>query len=214
VAVMDGCSSGTDSHFASGLVAKVLRRIAKQTNLRSFAERTKPTTEGLLRETLRTLFADLQRLNADLDLAYDELLTTLMLAVVDQRERNAEIIVIGDGVVACDEEIVEFLQENKPDYLGYYLTEDFDDYWATLKQRVTARDFLDLALASDGVFSFRAFSHDSYRPVTEDELLTFLLVDRHEGAEENAYRRKLMYVSNTFGLKATDDLTVVRVMVE
>jgi len=211
---MDGCSSGTDSHFASGLVAKVLRRIAKQTNLRSFAERTEPTTEGLLRETLRTLFADLQRLNADLDLAYDELLTTLMLAVVDQRERNAEIIVIGDGVVACDEEIVEFLQENKPDYLGYYLTEDFDDYWATLKQRVTARDFLDLALASDGVFSFRAFSHDSYRPVTEDELLTFLLVDRHEGAEENAYRRKLMYVSNTFGLKATDDLTVVRVMVE
>lgn len=210
---MDGCSMGTDSHFAAGLIAKVLRRIAKQTNLRSFAEGTTHTTAGLLKATLRTLFKDLKRLNADLDLGDDELLSTLLLAIVDTREQNAEIVIIGDGVVACDEEILEFNQENKPDYLGYHLHEDFEDYWNLLTQRVSAQDFLDLALATDGVFSFRPFSHDSYRPVTEEELLSFLLLHREEGAEDTAYRRKVIYVKNTFGLEATDDFTVVRVLV-
>ncbi|WP_262713716.1 protein phosphatase 2C domain-containing protein [Neolewinella aurantiaca] len=213
VAVMDGCSMGKDSHFASSLIAKVLRRIAKQTNLRSFAERTQHTTRDLLKDTLRTLFSDLVRLNADLDLDYDELLSTLVLAIVDTQERNAEILAIGDGVIACDEEIVEFNHDNKPDYLGYHLHEDFEDYWNVLTQRVSAQDFQDLALATDGVLSFRAFSHDSYRPVTDDELLTFLLVDREEGAEDTAYRRKVIYIKNTFGLEATDDLTVVRLSV-
>ncbi len=204
---------GTDSHFAAGLITKVLRRIAKQTNLRSFAEQTTHTTAGLLKASLRTLFNDLKRLNAELDLADDELLSTLLLAIVDTRERNAEIVIIGDGVIACDEEILEFNQENKPDYLGYHLHEDFEDYWNLLTQRVSAQDFLDLALSTDGVFSFRPFSHDSYRPVTEEELLSFLLLHREEGAEDTAYRRKVIYVKNTFGLEATDDFTVVRVLV-
>jgi len=166
-----------------------------------------------LKASLRTLFNDLKRLNAELDLADDELLSTLLLAIVDTRERNAEIVIIGDGVIACDEEILEFNQENKPDYLGYHLHEDFEDYWNLLTQRVSAQDFLDLALSTDGVFSFRPFSHDSYRPVTEEELLSFLLLHREEGAEDTAYRRKVIYVKNTFGLEATDDFTVVRVLV-
>ncbi len=212
LAVMDGSSTGEDSHFAATLLAKVLRRIARQTNLRTFAERSNPATLELLRETLRTLFTDLSRLKADLDLAETELLSTLILGIVDTDARTAEIIVIGDGVIACNEEIVAFEQDNKPDYLGYHLAEDFEDYWNQLKQRVSATDIQDLALATDGVFSFRPFSHDSYRPVTEDELLTFLLVDRDEGPGETAYRRKTIYISNTFGLQASDDLTVVKLV--
>jgi hypothetical protein len=208
---MDGYSMGDDAHFAPGLIRKVLRRIARQTNLRTFAERTNPSTVDLLKATVKTLFSDLRRLKADLDLSDTELLSTLMLAIVDTRNCKAEMLVIGDGVIACDEEIIEFNQENKPDYLGYHLTEDFEDYWNSLTQRVSASSFQDLAMASDGVFSFKAFSRDSYRPVTEDELVSFLLLDREEGPTENAYRRKLMYISNTFGLKASDDLTVVRV---
>lgn len=211
---MDGCSAGTDAHFASALIAKVLRRIAKQTNLRSFAERTQHTTRDLLKHTLNTLFKDLARLNADLDLKTDELLSTLLLAIVDTQDRNAEIVAIGDGVIACDEEIVVFDQGNKPDYLGYHLHEDFESYWNVLTQRISAQNFQDLSLATDGVLAFRAFSPDSYRPVTEDELLSYLLLDREDGTSETAYRRKVIYIRNTFGLEPTDDLTVVRVMVE
>ena len=37
IAVMDGCSSGSDSHFASTLIGKLLRKIAKQEAYLEFA---------------------------------------------------------------------------------------------------------------------------------------------------------------------------------
>lgn len=210
IAVMDGCSAGTDSHLASTLVAKILRKIARQTNQRTFAERRQPTVNELLRDTLRTLFADLRRLNAELALDYDELLTTLVLAVVDREGPRAEVLTVGDGVVACDGEIVEYDHDNKPDYLGYHLHDDFDDWWNLQTQRIVCEDFLDLALATDGVFSFRPFSRDPYRPVADDELVKFLLTARDEGEVETLYRRQLLYIRDKFGLEATDDLTIAR----
>ena len=39
IAVMDGCSSGTDSHFASTLIGKLLRKIAKQEAYREYAQK-------------------------------------------------------------------------------------------------------------------------------------------------------------------------------
>lgn len=210
LAVLDGCSAGTDGHFASALVAKTLRKIARQTNQRTFAERRQPTTNELLRETLRTLFADLRRLNANLALGHDELLTTLGLAVVDRQGPRAELLTVGNGVIGCDGEIVEYDHDNKPDYLGYHLHDDFDDWWAAQPQRIVCENFLDLALATDGLLSFRPFSHDSYRPVTQDELTAFLFSVRDDGETDTFYRRQMIYVKDKFGLEATDDLTIVR----
>lgn len=213
MAVMDGCSMGTDSHFASTLIGKTLRKIARQTNMRTFAERRSPTTEELLRQVMENLFQDLQDLNAALDLDHDELLTTLILAIVDRRGPQAEVLVVGDGLVACDEEIKTFDQENKPDYLGYHLRENFSDWWNLQTQRIRCTDFLDLALTTDGILSFRPFSPDPYRPVSDEEITTFLLTTRDEGDSETMYRRKLLYIRDEFGLEPTDDLTVVRYIV-
>lgn len=208
----DGCSAGTESHFAATLVTKILRRTARQTGLRLFAERATPGPLALLRATTATVFSDLARYRTDLSLEPLELLTTLVLAVVDLPAQTAEIIVVGDGVVACNEEIVVFEQDNKPDYMGYHLAEDFDDYWSRLTQRVSAENVHDLALATDGVFSLRPFSYDSYPPVTEQELLQFLLTERSGEINDTYYRRRLLYVRDHYGLAATDDLSVVRLM--
>lgn len=213
LAVMDGSEDGTDSHFAAILVAKTLRKIARQTNQRTFAERRQPTTGELLHDTLKTLFADLRRLNAELDLASDELLTTLVLAIVDREGPRAEIITIGDGVIGCDGDIQEYDQDTNPDYLGYHLRKDFDDWFSAQTQRLVCENFLDLALATGGILSFRPFSPDPYRPVTSDEITGFLLSARDEGEPDTLYRRQLFYIRDSFGLEPTDDLTIVRWMV-
>ena len=213
MAVMDGSSSGTDSHFAASLVGKTLRKIARHTNLRTFAERRAPTTEELLAAVMENLLQDLREINASLDLDQDELLTTLVLAVVDRRGAQADIVVIGDGLVACDEEIKEFSQPLSPDYLGHLLREEFSDWWSSQTQRVRCTDFLDLALSTDGILSFRPFSPDPYRPVSPDEITEFLLTTRDEGEPETMYRRKLIYIRNKFGLEPTDDLTVLRYLI-
>jgi len=212
IAVMDGYSMGTESHFVSGLVAKLLRRIAKQTGLRAFAEGKTFSAAELLEQTVKTLFQELARLQADLDLDEKELLTTLILAIVDTSGAEAEIIAIGDGVINVDGQITEIDQGNKPDYLGYHLREDFDDWWAGQRQRYSTQDFLNLTLATDGVLTFRAFSHDSYRPVREEDLLRYLLDERMDEESEYMIRKQILYIENTFGLRPTDDLTVVRVM--
>lgn len=213
LAVMDGCSTGTDSHFASTLIGKTLRKIARHNNLRTFAERRLPTTEELLTSVMESLFQELNQLRASLDLDQDELLSTLVLAVVRGNEPQAEIIVVGDGVVACDGEIMEFDQDNKPDYLGYHLRDAFSRWWPRQTQRISCADFLDLAIATDGILSFRPFSPDPYRPVTADEITEFLLTNRDDGPPETLYRRQLLYIRDTFGLEHTDDFTVVRYMV-
>lgn len=212
MAVMDGCSAGTDSHFASTLIAKSLRKIARQTNQRTFAERRRPTTLELLRETLQILFSDLRRLNAELSLDYDELLSTLVLAIVDTVGPHAEVITVGDGLVCCDGEIIEYDHDNKPDYIGYHLKDDFDDWWNVQNQRISCSSFLDLALSTDGILSFRPFSHDSYRPVTQDEITKFLLSARDEGEPDTMYRRQLLDIRHRFGLEPVDDLTIVRLV--
>lgn len=45
IAVMDGCSMGKESHFASTLIAKLLRKIGKEISFRDFAEKTKKKNE-------------------------------------------------------------------------------------------------------------------------------------------------------------------------
>jgi serine/threonine protein phosphatase PrpC len=39
-AVMDGCTMGTDSYIASGITGKVLRKIAKEINYRTFKDKS------------------------------------------------------------------------------------------------------------------------------------------------------------------------------
>lgn len=212
LAVMDGCSMGTDSHFASTLVGKTLRKIARHTNQRTFAERKVPSTKALLPEVMEALFKELNVLKAGLDLDHDELLTTLVLAILEENGTQAEIVVVGDGVIACDGEIIEFDQDNKPDYLGYHLRESFSNWWPQQTQRVNCTDFLDLAISSDGILSFRPYSPDSFPPVTEAEITEFLLTNRDDGPPETLYRRQLLHIRNTFGLEHTDDFSVVRYM--
>jgi len=56
VAVMDGCSMGKESHFASTLIAKLIRKIGKEIEYKAFIEKTKTPISKLLKEVLNQLF--------------------------------------------------------------------------------------------------------------------------------------------------------------
>ncbi|WP_173021351.1 protein phosphatase 2C domain-containing protein [Lewinella sp. W8] len=212
LAVMDGCSSGQESHFAAGLITKILRKIARQTNLRTFAERRTPGVQELLKDTVRQLFTTLRDQKALLDIGRYELLTTLVLAVVDVKQRTGEIIVVGDGLVAVNGEITEVDQDNQPDYLGYHLDEPFEEWWPRQQQYFSAEDITDFSLATDGLHTFRLTSPESFPPIGEEEIIRYLLEDREEEVDAFMLRRKLLMLEETHGLKPTDDLTIVRLL--
>lgn len=111
IAVMDGCSSGTDSHFASTLIGKILRKLGKQEGYRAFAQRQQLGIKEVLENITLNLFEELGNLHRQLDLNLDELLSTIILGIIDIQHCSAEFVIIGDGFIQVDGENFEYENE-------------------------------------------------------------------------------------------------------
>ncbi|OAV44376.1 hypothetical protein [Lewinella sp. 4G2] len=211
IAIVNGTDAGDKGYFTAALIATLLEKIAGEFALKNFAEKSSPTTGELLRETMAMLLEELNTLRSLLNLSQEALQLTATVGVLDETERRAELVVIGSGMVSCDGETIEMSQYATPDYLGNHLnTEEFTSWWAGHDKRISCENCLDLAIASLGILTFEPFSHDPYKPVTEDEIITFLLTQRNDGPVEQMFRRKIIYIEEKFGLLATDDVSVVR----
>ncbi len=214
LSVMDGCSMGKESHFASTLMAKLLRKIGKELNYQEFYQTKKMTTDELLKEVLENLFTELISLRNQLHLEIEEVLSTLILGILDQSQRKINLITIGDGLIAANGRIYEYEQADKPDYLGYHLSENFEDWFQNQNQKLTLADISDLTLSTDGIFTFKNFDGQSYSGISEKEILDLLLIDKNEKHLENMLSKKVLKIKNTYGLKPSDDLTMIRVLLD
>lgn len=61
-AVMDGCTMVTESNFASTLIGKILRKIAKEISYKSFVDKKETPNEELLKKVVEQLFNELRNL--------------------------------------------------------------------------------------------------------------------------------------------------------
>jgi len=126
-------------------------------------------------------------LNSSLDLRYDELLSTVLVAIIDKKEQSCELLAIGDGVVSIDGILTEYEQDNKPDYIGYHLN-------------------------TDGIWTFRAFDTLEPKEVSDSEICSLFFNDREGAENEKMLFKKLIKVEKEYRLKPTDDLTIIRIM--
>lgn len=204
MAVMDGCSSGTDSFLVATMVAKLLRKYADEGYHLDFREPMGLSLAAWMERLLRHLMRELRGLQNTLALAREEMLCTLVLALVDTQAREAEVLVVGDGYVAVNGAVQEFEQGNRPDYLGYHLAEPFDEWWARQSQRLNLDDVRDLCIATDGVATFRPAELGDYPPIEEAALLDELLCG------PGKFKAKVAELRARHGLAASDDLGMVR----
>jgi hypothetical protein len=211
---MDGCSMGTESHFASTLIAKLLRKIAKMISFRDFAEGAEKTTPEYLKAVLSLLFQELKDSKSRLMLDTDEMLSTLILGILDHQRKEAELIAIGDGVICNSDSYLEFDQDNRPDYLGYHLDEDFADWYRGQTQKLSLRQVSDLSICTDGIFTFRCFNPKVNTIFGDEQLIDFLLIDRRWEEQENMLQRKLIEMEKKYGLQPFDDLTIIRIIMD
>jgi hypothetical protein len=211
-AVMDGCTMGTDSYIASGITGLVLRKIAKEINYRVFKEKYEIDLKILLKEILSKLFHELRLIKNQLQLERDELLNTLILVLVDFDLNKAEAITIGDGLIYCNGQSFEYDQNDKPDYLGYHLDEDFENWYSRQKQRLSLSNVNDLSISSDGIFNFMKIKNDNRIVMSSIDIIDFLLKDTDGFENENMLKRKLLIISNDWGYKQTDDLGIIRLI--
>lgn len=211
IAVMDGCSMGKESYFASTLIAKLLRKIGKEISYKEFAEGTSKKTKEYLEEVLEKLFDDLGKLKNQLYLENEEILSTIILGIYDKKQKEIELITIGDGLICFNGELIEYEQNDKPDYIGYHLEEEFKDWFQNQSQKLSLKEVKDLSISTDGIFTFKNFNGKEYTKITEEEIVNFLLIDDENSDTENMLKKKVLEIENNFGLKPSDDLTIIRI---
>ena len=211
-AVMDGCSMGKDSQFASHLFAKILHKVSKELSYREFAGDIPPFSEQELgdlgKEILKEIWKNLKSISQTLHLDPLELLTTLNLSLFSNSPSKAWVMLIGDGFIVAGEEIIEIDQDNRPDYLAYHLKEDFESWFAGQTGIFEFENIQQLILATDGVDSFeKLIPSDSESKI---EATPFLLLDPTYDALAHPFDKKLEVLKETYGLIATDDVGLVK----
>lgn len=202
---------GTDSYFVSTLVGKLLRKIAKE---KGYTELYRPEIQVGIDEYLKTivkeLFKELTITRNQLLLDDKELLTTLLLLLVDKKSNNGVVLVVGDGLVNINGKLTEFDQDNKPDYLGFHLNEDFDLWYSSQKQKLAFSNMQDISIATDGIFMFtpvkKSERTDTINPIN------FLVVDKQGEENEEMLHLKLKRLEHHYGLKPTDDFAMIRLI--
>ncbi|MFK8010136.1 MAG: protein phosphatase 2C domain-containing protein [Saprospiraceae bacterium] len=208
--VMDGCTMATESYFASTLIGKIFRKIAKEISYKSFLEKKEIEIDVLLEKIVEQLFHELRNLKNILFLEKEELLSTLLIGVIDKESQSGEFLAIGDGMFCIDGKIIEFEQDNKPDYFGYHLEEDFEKWYTSQKQRISAEQIQDLSICTDGIFTFQKFDNQKYQ--SAENVIDFLLKDKDGFENKNMLKKKVFEIEKNWGLKPTDDLGIIRII--
>ncbi|MBO9631737.1 MAG: protein phosphatase 2C domain-containing protein [Chitinophagaceae bacterium] len=209
-AVMDGCTMATESYFASTLIAKLLRKIAKQRSFQELYQQANyvvPETE--LRSVLNELFNELNKARNSLMLDTKELLSTIIIFLLDIEKRTGAWIAIGDGMICFDQQVNNFDQDNKPDYLGYHLSKDFEQWYNGHLQKGCFGPVSSISIASDGIFSFIPTDNKQYPSVN---VLNYLLFDPEHSDRKDMLSLKLKRIEYIHGLKPGDDLSLVKVI--
>ena len=210
-AVMDGCTMGTDSYFVSTLIGKLLRKIVKEKGYKELYKLENHTDiEDCFKSIIKELFKELTITKNQLMLDQKELLTTLIILLVDKKDNNGIVLVIGDGLVSINGNTTEFDQDNKPDYIGFHLSEDFEKWYSHQEQKIRFSNFQDISIATDGIFMFTQVKNVNNTETID--AIEFLLNDKTNEENDEMLELKLKRLEHSYGLKPTDDLAIVRLI--
>lgn len=175
-AVFDGCSSGTDSHFASTLCKIALKNVLSRDLWNEFKylpEEKDPLYENdmiFLKSIIEEFICgDLNYALNELDLDVNtELLSTCVICMFNKIKHKCNIIFCGDGVCYIDGEVCAPHDENG-NSVYYFSTCGFDKARSRKEQRKLLNEYFDkycfmvedktvnetVAIASDGIDSFK-----------------------------------------------------------
>lgn len=211
IAVIDGCTMGTESVFASILYGKTLRAIAKRKFYHEFVSSVDLDIRQKLKEIFKELIIDLKQIKNQLDLTTHELLATLILGIIDIPTATAEFITIGDGLIYHDGKSIVYDQNDKPDYLGYHLHKDFDLWYDSQQQTLSISRFKNLSICTDGIFSFKNLKNKDDQK-SEQEIIEYFLFDVQFREYDNFLERKVKNLKNEMNHIVTDDLAIIRII--
>lgn len=236
--VMDGCSDGNHSHFASSLFGKIFNKVVRQSDLLAIVDRDAELLD-IVQAIMWDFSMELRNMQAQLGLADDELMSTILLAVYSKWSGQLMVVAFGDGYIRVNGEghwIVNDKFEttmvdgkikdgkDKPNYIIYdidLMKGDFNGWLDTIP-RFVYKNVSDFSITTDGIMTFL-----NRKNVRQGEVpIPFLLDDRTQcGGMRNpsTLKRKMNLLSlppmpekgiNGMDIRNLDDLSIIRVIIE
>ncbi len=208
-AVLDGCSGGKESYFASALLGKLLRKIFPEIEIDISLEfALKNVTQQLLRE-----FYELSQL---IKLPLEEQLSTVIIAIMDTKNKQTEVLAIGDGIIVADNELINIDQQNKPDYLAYHLpelldTKIFEIWWTNSAQRYSFSETKNFVISTDGLLSFYRADAKNYESKPNEDAYELLLKSDKLKNSQAKLARSINILKNKKNLLHYDDIAMIRI---
>jgi len=215
-AVMDGCSRGVDSVFASHLLKKIIQELIHSTPMEMFnsiyeTNNMDDLTFFLLEKTYKRLSV----IGSLLNLKINEMESTLILMVTSNK-RKFNICFVGDGFCAIDQDIYENEQSGAPKYMAQYLNTGFKSLKEDIKV-ITGTFENEIVIASDGVSSFFDYENSEKRK----ELKHFFLTDNYLINNKACYDKKMVGLKNgkvpnypSKYIRNQDDITLIKIINE
>lgn len=212
-AVMDGCSSAKDSQFTSSLYAKSIHKSTRMLpQMKEIIEDFDLETmglEGIADFIMKQLFDDLKRTKKLFFLETEELLSTIVLLIYDNKKKTACIKMSGDGLFSVNNEVTEIDQNNIPNFLGYHLKMGFEKVKNSEIETWIFNDVIDVSISTDGIDKLRPkFSSKKEEIFVPRRSLILEAPKKQEGNFlESQYQT---FIENRF--VPLDDICIIRVI--
>ncbi len=212
-AVMDGCSSGVESHFAASLYGKSLKKSCKMLpDLKQILpdlDAEKMDKDAIGKFILGQLFEDIKKVRKSLFLDTDEILSTILLMVYDIHNNVAWVNMSGDGLVVHNGIMHEIDQQNMPDYLGYHLDEKFDEWLENHTQTFVYENVKDISISTDGLTKLRK---NPQRVSVDQDVIDLFLIQKPKGSEQNALLNSYLSLIEEEKYIPYDDIGIIRII--
>jgi len=208
--VFDGCSSGVKSYFASGLFAKLFKKIAIH-HADYFTKHD--DVYDISKFLLRTFFAELKSAMSYLELGVAEVQSTIVYSVINTDTKHSNSVMIGDGTVYIDGKIeTEQPEGNAPRYICYFLDLDFEQLWSQEVFEYYHKVEKTISVMTDGIDSFKE-KNQFISQEQKDQIIHSLLEDEKffTTGNEIPLQRKCNILENA-GLIPSDDLAIARLV--
>ena len=223
--VLDGCSGGKESHFASALFGKLFRQSF------DFDFEDSRSVSVVAQVIMCDFYERLYKIAEEMSLQTNELQSTIILSVYNKKRNDLAIIYFGDGVytVNGDVFVLENTQYENPNAPSYLVNNTLDKGMTPLSFSSWIEEYPNLiswewiqcfSLFTDGLMSFR---HLNGSKANWDKILDFLSFDDWNLENPEVFSRKINLLQNGRGQKNgspferdekvvnADDISMIRV---
>lgn len=212
--VFDGCSTAVDSHFTSALFVKLIQKASRELpqlmGRDKYNEINYMASQTLMEFLCSILFNGTLKLRNALRLDNIELLSTIILLVHNTQKKESFVSVSGDGLIACNGQLIEIDQNNIPDFMAYHLNLSFSEWYTKHVAHYKFDEVKDIAIATDGVS--KIWNAQTQEQPKNIDPADYLLIDANGKEDHRMLANKTIELSADYGLGFYDDLAIVRLI--